>query len=158
MKKLLVLTGILVTLIIGFISYSNASIESPFSNSTTNLSTPTNRIHLDQIQIKDNKLILTYDRDLYLSEYASTKSMLPLLDKGHNGIEIIPESQRDIKVGDVIAYQSNIIPALIIHRVIDIKQDAQGIYFITKGDSNPKQDPEKIRFKQIKYILIGILY
>ena len=158
MKKLLVLTGILVTLIIGFISYSNASIESPFSNSTTNLSTPTNRIHLDQIQVEDNKLILTYNRDLYLSEYASTKSMLPLLDKGHNGIEIIPESQGDVRIGDVVAYQSNIIPALIVHRVIGIKQDTEGLYFITKGDNNPEKDPEKIRFEQIKFILIGVLY
>lgn len=158
MKKLLVLTGILVTLIVGFISYSNASIENPLANITSKLATPTDRIKLTQIQIKDNQLVLTYNKDLYLSEYAPTKSMLPLFDKGHNGIEIIPEKAKDIKIGDIIAYQSNMINGLIVHRVIDIKQDTDGLYFITKGDNNQDQDPEKIRFNQIKYILIGVLY
>jgi signal peptidase I len=158
MKKLLVLTGILVTLIFGFISYSNASVENPLSNITNILSTPTDRIKLTQIQIQDNQLVLTYNKNLYLSEYAPTKSMLPLFDKGHNGIEIIPEKPRDIKIGDIIAYQSNIVNGLIVHRVIDINQDNKGLYFITKGDNNQTQDPEKIRFNQIKYILIGVLY
>ncbi len=159
MKKLLVLTGILVILIISFIAYTNASIESPFSNQPIkNLQTPTNRIHLDHIQIQDNKLILTYNKNLYLAEYAPTKSMLPLLDKGHNGIEIIPETLRDIKIGDIITYNSKLTHELIVHRVIDIKQDNKGIYFITKGDNNPNIDQEKVRFSQIKFVLIGILY
>lgn len=159
MKKLLVLTGILVTLIISFIAYTNASIENPFSNQPIkNFNSPTDRIHLDHIQIQDNKLILTYDKDLYLAEYAPTKSMLPLLDKGHNGIEIIPETPRDIKIGDIIAYNSKFTPGLVVHRVLDIKQDNKGIYYITKGDNNYRIDPEKVRFSQIKFILIGVLY
>jgi hypothetical protein len=158
MKKLLVLTGILVALIVGFISYTTASAEKPYSDSTNNLSTPTDRVQLNQIQVNGNKLTLTFNKDLYLSEYAATKSMLPLFDKGHNGIEFIPETSRDIKIGDIVAYQSNIVPGLIVHRIIDINQDNEGIYFVSKGDNNQTIDPEKIRFSQVKFILIGVLY
>ena len=158
MKKIPLLTGSLITLTIILIAFTNASTEDPFSTKIHDLKTPADRIHLNHIQIKDNKLILTYNKNLYLAEYTPTKSMLPLLDEGYNGIEIIPETPEDIKIGDIIAYESKLIPGLIVHRVIDIKQDNKGIYFITKGDNNSKTDPEKVRFSQVKFILVGILY
>ena len=34
----------------------------------------------------------------------------------------------------------------------------EGIYFILKGDNNPEQDPGRVRFKQIKRVLIGVIY
>lgn len=159
MKKLLVLTGILVALIVGFISYTNASLEKPITYQSINsLISPSDRIQLRQIQVENNKLTLTYNTNLYLSEYAPTKSMLPLFDSGHNGIEIIPQKASDIKIGDIIAYQSDIVNGLVVHRVIDVKQDDKGAYFTLKGDNNTEQDPEKVRFNQIKFILIGVLY
>lgn len=158
MKKLLVLIGILVTVIVGFISYTNA-LEKPITYQSINsLVSPSDRIQLRQIQVDGNKLTLTYNADLYISEYASTKSMLPLFDMGHNGIEVIPQKTSDIKIGDIIAYQSDIANGLVVHRVIDIKQDDQGVYFTLKGDNNQESDPEKVRFNQIKFVLIGVLY
>lgn len=155
-KKLMVLIAILVTLLMGFIGYTSASADN--SNKTADNASISDRIKVEQIQIEGNKLILIYNQDLYLSEYAPTSSMLPVFDKGHNGIEIVPETPKDIKIGDIVAYQSNYVNGLVVHRVIDIKQDNEGIYFVLKGDNNAEQDPEKVKFSQIKYILIGVLY
>ena len=46
----------------------------------------------------------------------------------------------------------------IIHRVIDTGRDKEGTYYITKGDNNPVKDSEKVRFNQIKGLLIAIIY
>ncbi len=46
---------------------------------------------------------------------------------------------------------------LIIHRVVEIGEDEQGTYFITKGDNNFFSDG-KVRFGQIKYVTIGVIY
>ncbi len=46
---------------------------------------------------------------------------------------------------------------LIVHRVVDKGVDSDGVYFITKGDNNNYSDG-KVRFEEIEYITIGILY
>ena len=52
--------------------------------------------------------------------------MDPLLDEEANGLEITPQNQEDLQVGDVIAYETNI--GIIVHRIIDINEDEQGWY------------------------------
>jgi signal peptidase I len=81
--------------------------------------------------------------------------MLPVFDTGANGIRIQPHSSDEIKLGDIVSYERN--GELIVHRVIEIGTDSQGLYFITKGDNSAFSDG-KIRFSEIKYITIGILY
>ena len=71
------------------------------------------------------------------------------------GIRIKPISVDDIKVGDIISYRS--FENLIVHRVTAKGVDSKGIYFITKGD-NSKFSDGKIRYEDIEYITIGILY
>lgn len=44
----------------------------------------------------------------------------------------------EVEVGDVIVYQANRDYPLI-HRVVNISEDEQGIFFGTKGDHNPQQ-------------------
>ena len=44
------------------------------------------------------------------------------------------------------------------HRIISIGNDEEGTYYIMKGDNNQVQDPYKVRFSNIKYILIGVFY
>ncbi len=114
--------------------------------------------------IKENQILLYEDRvvifvpNATISTYADTNSMDPVLDSSANGIEIKPTSPEDIHVGDIIVYQPDLRkPDLIIHRVIEIGSDEQGWYCITKGD-NAIQDDGKIRFENIKYVTIAILY
>ena len=118
---------------------------------------PHNRISQEQIKIYPEKVVLDIKGTTWAT-YADTNSMDPILDSGAIGIEIIPETEEELHNGDIIAYESTITKEIIVHRIVDIKEDSQGKYFITKGDNNKSIDPEKIRFNQVKAVLIGILY
>lgn len=115
---------------------------------------PQDRITEDMIEIYSDKIIIKV-QDASISEYADTNSMLPIIDKGANGIRIQPKSENDIKVGDIISFESEY--GLIVHRVVEISEDDEGKYFITKGDNNAFSDG-KVRFEQIKYVTVGVLY
>jgi len=84
--------------------------------------------------------------------------MDPVLDEKANAIEIIPKSNNNIHVGDIISYKSDYADGTIIHRVIRIGNDEKGWYCIVKGDNNQSPDPGKIRFNQIKRVLVAIIY
>jgi signal peptidase I len=84
--------------------------------------------------------------------------MEPVLSATANAIEIIPKSADEIKVGDIVSYESDFTTGTVIHRVIDKENDTQGTYFILKGDNNPEQDPGKIRFSQIRRVVVAIIY
>lgn len=90
-----------------------------------------------------------------LSSYDSTGSMLPTLGKGVNGISVVPESESDINVGDIVSFRQG--DNLIVHRVIEKGVDEHGTYFITRGDNSPVNDG-KIRFEDIERVLIGLVY
>ncbi|MFH1209878.1 MAG: signal peptidase I [archaeon] len=118
---------------------------------------PKDRIKEDQILVYKDEVIIKI-KDVSWSTYTDTNSMDPIIDKGANGLEIRPESTKDIQLGDIIAYQKEGSKDIIVHRVIEINQDNLGWYVITKGDNNQVQDPYKIRFNEIKYVLVGIIY
>jgi len=94
--------------------------------------------------------------DARLAKFADTNSMDPLFDQGANAIEIIPKTSDEIKVGDIVAYEYD--DMLVVHRVVEINEDEQGIYFIMKGDNNSTNDPDKIRFDQIKRVVVAVIY
>lgn len=128
-------------------------IEQPFQES--NINAPGDWIKQDQIKVT-NESIIIHVSNAELSTYAATGSMKPTLDKGANGIRIIPISAEDINIGDIISYNSN--NDLVVHRVIEKGSDEKGYWFITKGDNNMITDDSKIRFDDIKYVTIGVLY
>ena len=147
------LLGFLIANIINL--YFISGFESPFSYILLdNSSAPYDFVKENQIEMFDDKIII-YLKDASLSRYAPTGSMLPLFDENANGIRIKPESEQDIHIGDIISFQKEM--DLIVHRVIEIGSDEKGIYFITKGDNNDVSDG-KIRFKDIKYITIGVIW
>lgn len=154
MDKIVILIIGLITgiLIFPFIS-QGASLESPFGI-TSEKSSPSDWISEEKIEVKSNMIIIRID-DAKISRYADTNSMDPTLDKNSNGIEIKPKSAEQIKPGDIITYQRG--KDLIVHRVTEIGQDKNGWFCVTKGDNNISSDG-KIRFKDIKYITIGIIY
>jgi len=116
--------------------------------------TPSNFINREDILVYEDKIIINIE-DASISKYASTGSMEPLLDENSNGIRIIPLSEEDISIGDIITFEKN--GDFIVHRVINIGIDEKGTYFITKGDNNSTSDG-KIRFEDIRYLTIGILW
>lgn len=115
---------------------------------------PFDNIHENQIEINEDSVII-HVKNASLGKYAATGSMKPVLDENSNGIRIVPSSKEEIHLGDVITYQDN--NDLIIHRVVEIGNDENGWYVITKGDNNDVSDG-KVRYSQIKFITIGILW
>ena len=154
---------ICIIFLFGFLSanllsyYLVYGIENPFSNGF-NLSegktAPQDFVKESQIQIYDDKVVINV-KGASMSKYAATGSMKPTFDENANGIRIVPQSEDEINVGDIITYQSG--DSLIVHRVIEKGKDSEGTYFIPKGDNNTITDG-KIRFKDIKYITIAVIW
>ena len=118
--------------------------------------------HIKEMDIKVFKDKVVIDvKNVFWSRFADSHSMEPIIAKGANGLSIIPESENDIHVGDIVTYTPDIEgyrDKLVIHRIIKLDNDDKGWYAIIKGDNLPKQDPGRIRFNQIKRLLIGIIY
>ncbi len=136
------------------LSLNNFSLNNLGFNFNDNNSAPFDFVDESQIKVYDDKIVINVD-GASVSRYAPTGSMKPVLDAGSNGIRIKPSSENDIHVGDIITFEQR--SYLIVHRVIEIGTDEKGIYFITKGDNSGIADG-KIRFKDIKYITIGIIW
>ncbi len=135
----------------------SASYEVPSVFVARELISPADRIQESQILLYDDRIVIKIDNASWAS-YADTNSMDGFLDKGSIGIEIQPDSELDIEIGDVISYDASWNESLVAHRVIDLGYDAEGWYCIAKGDNVDFADPGKIRFNQIKYVLVGVLY
>ena len=90
--------------------------------------------------------------------FTDTNSMDPIIDYGANAIEIVPKSEDDIHLGDIVSYKSLYSDSTIIHRVVEIGQDEKGTYYRLKGDNNEYNDPGKVWFSQIKRVLVAVIY
>lgn len=133
----------------------NAAFSAAISKIYPPKLTPPDRIKEEQIHVYEDKIVIEVKNPKW-ARFAATQSMVPFLDEGSNALQIQPESPEDIQVGDIISYQYG--DSVIIHRVIEISQDEGGKYYIVKGDNNPEPDPVKVRFQNIRRILIGIIY
>lgn len=136
-----------------------SSLERPLSlfQEGVERDSPNDWIKEDQINVYNDKVIINL-RDAEWASFTDTNSMDPVIDEKANAIEIIPKSTDNIHVGDIISYDSEYASGTIIHRVIKISSDEEGWYCIAKGDNNKNPDPGKIRFKQIKRVLVAIIY
>ena len=115
---------------------------------------PANWIVKDNLTLFTDKIVLRIN-NATISRYSSGGSMVPTLGKNANGIQIVPKSERDIRVGDIVSFRAG--GNLIIHRVVRKGIDHKGIYFITRGDNNLFNDG-KIRFEDIESVTIGVLW
>ncbi len=118
---------------------------------------PQNRIKEKDVRIFNNEVIIKIDNAEW-REFIDSNSMDPFIDEGTATIEIKPKNEEEIKTGDIISYNIDGIDYALVHRVLEIGNDEEGIYFITKGDNYYKEDSEKVRFSQIEGIVVGILY
>lgn len=145
-----------------FVDITNDSeLQNPINRAMHRIATgerlsPADHIKEDQIRVEGDKVIITI-KNAKLARFADTNSMDPLLDAESNAIQIVPGSPKDIQLGDIISYNSK-DGDVIIHRVVDISEDDEGIFYITKGDNNSRPDNEKIRFWQVRRITVGIVY
>ena len=72
-----------------------------------------------------------------------TDSMAPAFDVG--GLVVTrPVPSKDVAVGDAILFREKDAEAYICHRVIDIKEMNNELFFQTKGDNNEYPDPDLV--------------
>jgi signal peptidase I len=96
-------------------------------------------------------------RNLTISGIGASKSMSPTFDYGHTLILQYPIlSPEELNVGDIIIYEKGSNNP-VVHRMVEIGEDGEGWYCVTKGDNNMFTD-RKVRFQQIKYLVVGVLY
>ncbi len=125
--------------------------------SSKNKNSPQDWISMDQIHVYNNRVIIDIKNPEW-SVFTDTKSMDPLIDSQSNAIEVIPQSEKDIQVGDIVAYESKYATGVITHRVVEIGSDDDGWYARIKGDNNDRVDPGKVRFGQIRRVVVAIIY
>ncbi len=118
---------------------------------------PYNWVSERDITVEKDKVTIDVSNAQW-SRFTNTNSMDPVLDNGANAIQIVPKSEAEIHVGDIVSYKSEYLDGTVIHRVIETGYDKQGWYAIMKGDNNSREDPGKIRFNQIKRITIAVIY
>ncbi len=119
------------------------------------LASPGDWVLEEDILVYSNRVVLDIDGASWAS-FTNTNSMDPFLDETANAIEILPEDPLDIQVGDVISYESEF--GVIIHRVVEVGEDFDGVYYIVKGDNNAVKDPVKVRFDDVVGVLVAIVY
>ena len=119
---------------------------------------PKDRIQDENIQVFNDRVVIDLKdlkgRKVSWSSYADTKSMVPTLDNGCNGLEFTPASAKDLHEGDMIAFKKN--GRLIIHRIAKIGRDGEGWFAITKGDNNQYTDG-KVRWQEVEYVTFGVI-
>lgn len=159
-----------VVFLLGFFTsniYANVNTEKPttidvsahpdLGNRTDEVASPSDWVSESQIGVYSKNVIL----DIKNAEWATftdTHSMEPVLSSRANAIEVVPKSVDEINVGDIVSYKSEYADGIIIHRVVSKGYDADGVYFIMKGDNNPTQDPGRVRFDQIQRVVVAIVY
>ena len=123
---------------------------------TTNPKNIPDRISQTQIFTLPDKIII--EGDYQISEFVDSNSMLPTLDYGSNGIQVELTPDMELQVGDIISYDYYPGNYSIVHRIVDIKHDEKGIYYVTKGDNKDLADPIKVRRDQIRRVTVGVLW
>ena len=118
---------------------------------------PSDRIKDSDFSSINNKTTINHN-SAKLRRYIDSNSMDPLIDEGTTTIEITPKKEDEIKTGDIISYKITGYDYALVHRVVAIGNDEDGIYFVTKGDNYYKEDPYRVRFSQVEGIVVGILY
>jgi hypothetical protein len=118
---------------------------------------PYDRVPESKILVEKDKIVINVPNAQW-SKFTDTNSMDPVIDEGANAIQIVPTDRSQIHVGDIVSYESDYAEGIIIHRVIEIGYDEKGWYCIMKGDNNPNNDPGKVRFSQIRRVVIAIIY
>jgi len=120
---------------------------------------PADRLTVNDVHVTNTRVTIDSvpGRVYETAIFTNTNSMDPLIDDGSQAIQIVPKTPEEIKVGDIISYDSG-SHGTIIHRVIQISKDDKGWYATVKGDNNPSPDPIKVRFTMIRRVLVGVLY
>lgn len=117
---------------------------------------PGDWIKESSIEMRPDGVLIKFDNPQW-AILADTNSMDPVFDAESHLIQKIPLSAAEITVGDIVSYDSP-MGYPIVHRVVEIGNDAEGWYAILKGDNNPQPDPWKVRFEMVRRVTVVVVY
>jgi hypothetical protein len=153
-QKSFALVFLLIVFSTMIVSLTDKQIPASFLG-TKEISSPSDWVKEDQIKVYEDKVVLNI-KDALWASFTNTNSMDPFLDEDSHALEIIPENENEINIGDIISYQTAY--GVVIHRVIEKDVDDKGMYYLVKGDNNLFKDPFKVRFDEIKGVVVAIIY
>jgi signal peptidase I len=116
---------------------------------------PETHVPISDILVSQSKVIISVP-DLQQGIVAASQSMDPYLDENDVVLEVKVTDPAEIHEEDIIVFQRG--EERIIHRVIEIGHDEEGWYARTKGDNNIRADPEKVRFSDVRGLVVGVIY
>ena len=105
---------------------------------------------------KTKLLTIKLEPNIKIFSIADTDSMDGLIDIGHNVIATDNIDRGKLTPGDVVIYR--IYTTLIVHRIVGIKEDANGRIYRCRGDNNVDTDPYLLRDIHIKWLVLGVVY
>lgn len=118
---------------------------------------PSIRLNFSDIKVYKDRVVF-YINNPELINIIGNHSMVPVVDTGHKSVGIIPKDVNDIKLGDIVVFNIKNGKGYMGHRIIKTGYDEKGIYYLTKGDNKKKIDTGKLRFNDIVYVLIMVIY
>jgi len=138
-------------------SFSQASKKEVVVETGT-IERPSSRdiIPYSAIKVEGSKVAVDFGGAVEIADIADTNSMDPVFDIGHNVILLKDFDHSQLAVGDVIVYQ--LYGGKVIHRIVEITQEAGERLYKLKGDNNPTADPYLIKDEHIKYLMVGVVY
>ena len=147
------------------ITEQNESLKDYFNRLRVEGSTPWEfpqpyaRIPAENIRISGSEVIIKVSGAMPVI-LADTNSMDPTADASSKIIVVQPRNERDVHIGDIVGYRCGQCgeDEVVMHRVIEIAQDEEGVYYTLKGDNLPAADPGKVRFSQVRTVVVGIIY
>lgn len=141
----------------GNIQSANSDAQKLSGNNSRDKLSPSNWINNDQVNVFNDEVVLKI-KDAKWAVFTDTKSMDPVIDSTSKAIQVVPANESQIHAGDIVAYKSKYENGIVTHRVIETGKDSKGWYAILKGDNNSYPDPEKVRFENIKRVVVAIIY
>lgn len=129
----------------------------PLQPGPTPMASPKDRVPENAIIVYGDRVLLDLQNAQW-STFTDTHSMEPVIMHGSNAIQIVPRSADELQVGDIVSYESEYAKGTIIHRIVYKGEDESGVYFVMKGDNLPTSDPGRIRFEQIRRVVVAIVY
>ena len=118
------------------------------------IASPSEKVKFKNI-IYDENQVCILEKNTWGVTYTNTKSMDPVLDAGMKGVERKVNFPDELRVGDIISYYRG---QRVAHRIKKIGYDKDGWYAYVQGDTNPLPDPGKVRFNEVRGVLIAIIY
>jgi hypothetical protein len=114
------------------------------------LPSPTDTLTLRDVHVLPNRVEIDVVGGIP-AVFQDTNSMDPVLDSESIAIEQTITDPSEVQIGDIVSYEVPFQPGtFIVHRVVDIQTDEDGLYFVMKGDNLKTTDPFKVRPDQLR--------